>query len=85
MELWDAYDRHGNKLPGVTLRRGEPVPEGMYHLVSEVLVRHTDGSFLLMRRDPGKHRGGLWEAAALPSGERTRRPAPCARCARRPA
>ena len=77
MELWDAYDRHGNKLPGVTLRRGEPVPEGMYHLVSEVLVRHTDGSFLLMRRDPGKHRGGLWEAAAaLPSGERTRRPAP---------
>lgn len=63
MELWDAYDRHGNKLPWVTLRRGEPVPEGMYHLVSEVLVRHTDGSFLLMRRDPGKHRGGLWEAA----------------------
>ena len=56
-------DRHGNKLPGVTLHRGEPVPEGMYHLVSEVLVRHTDGSFLLMRRDPGKHCGGLWEAA----------------------
>ena len=23
MELWDAYDRHGNKLPGVTLRRGQ--------------------------------------------------------------
>ena len=64
MELWDAYDSHGNKLPGVTLRRGEPVPEGMYHLVSEVLVRHTDGSYLLMRRDPGKHRGGLWEATA---------------------
>ena len=64
MELWDAYDCHGNKLPGVTLRRGEPVPEGMYHLVSEVLVRHEDGSFLLMRRDPGKMRGGLWEATA---------------------
>lgn len=71
MELWDAYDRHGNKLPGVTLRRGEPVPEGMYHLVSEVLVRHTDGSFLLMRR-AGAGGGDGTFGPADPSG----RPAP---------
>lgn len=34
MELWDAYDRELNKLGGVTLVRGEKVPDGMYHLVS---------------------------------------------------
>ena len=43
MELWDAYDRNGNKT-GEILVRGEPIPEGRYHLVSEVLVRHVDGS-----------------------------------------
>lgn len=48
MELWDAYDRELNKL-GVTLVRGEEVPDGMYHLVSEVIVKHTDGEFLLMQ------------------------------------
>ena len=53
MELWDAYDRDGNLL-GVDLVRGEPVPEGMYHIVSEVVVRHRDGRFLLMLRDPNK-------------------------------
>lgn len=53
MELWDARDRDGNLL-GVDLVRGEPVPEGMYHIVSQVAVRHRDGRFLLMLRDPNK-------------------------------
>ena len=53
MELWDAYDRDGNLL-GVDLVRGEPVPEGMYHIVSQVAVRHRNGRFLLMLRDPNK-------------------------------
>ena len=48
----------------MTLIRGEPVPEGLYHLVSEILVRHADGSFLLMQRDQRKHLGGMWEASA---------------------
>lgn len=64
MEIWDAYDEHLNRVDGVTLIRGEPVPEGLYHLVSEILVRHTDGSFLLMQRDQRKHLGGMWEASA---------------------
>lgn len=64
MELWDAYDRELNKLGGVTLVRGEEVPDGMYHLVSEVIVKHTDGEFLLMQRAPTKHFGGMWEATA---------------------
>ncbi|MBQ7670766.1 MAG: NUDIX domain-containing protein [Clostridia bacterium] len=64
MELWDAYDKNFNKIDGVTLVRGEKIPEGMYHLVADVIVRHTDGEYLLMQRDPGKHYGGMWEATA---------------------
>ncbi len=64
MEIWDAYDRDFRKLDGVTLVREEPRPSGMYHLVSEVIVRHQDGSYLLMQRDVRKHFGGMWEATA---------------------
>ncbi len=60
MELWDAYDDHGN-LTGETLVRGEPVPEGRYHMIATVLVRHTDGDFLLMRRAPEKTWPNIWE------------------------
>lgn len=64
MELWDAYDEKMNRIDGVTLVRGEPIPAPWYHLVSEILVRHTDGSYLLMQRDKRKHLGGMWEASA---------------------
>ena len=64
MELWDAYDEKLNKLIGVTLIRGETIPEGMFHLVSEIFVRHVDGEILLMQRDLKKHFGGMWEATA---------------------
>ena len=64
MELWDAYDETGRKIAGVSLVRGQPVPEGMYHLVCEILVRHRDGEYLLMQRDPRKAHGGMWEASA---------------------
>lgn len=64
MEIWDAYDAEGSPA-GVDLVRGEPIPQGLYHLVSEVLVRHTDGSFLLMQRDRSKiGYPGLFEASA---------------------
>ena len=49
MELWNAYTRDG-ELTDQILVRDEPIPEGLYHLVSEVLVRHVDGSFLCMKR-----------------------------------
>ena len=42
MEIWDAYYRDGT-LAGVDLIRVEDVPDGLYHLICEVLVRHTDG------------------------------------------
>ena len=53
MEIWDAYDRNGNKT-GETLIRDEPIPAGRYHLVCEVLVRHVDGSNLCMIRSRQK-------------------------------
>lgn len=64
LEIWDAYHRDGT-FAGEKLVRGEPIPEGLFHLVSEVLVRHTDGDFLLMQRDPEKpNYGGFFEATA---------------------
>ena len=53
MELWDAYDRDGTPLDR-SLSRGRPIPDGLYHMVCSVIVRHQDGDFLLMLRDPGK-------------------------------
>ena len=53
MELWDAYDEYGNQT-GETLVRGEEIPDGLYHMVCEVLVRHADGSVLCMKRAESK-------------------------------
>ena len=64
MELWDAYDRDFKKVQGVTLIRGEKVPENYFHLVCDIIVRHADGSYLVMQRDKRKHLGGMWEATA---------------------
>ena len=63
-ELWDAYDQHFQKIDSLILTRGRPIPEGVYHLVCDIIVKHDDGTYLLMQRDPRKHRGGLWELSA---------------------
>ena len=64
MEIWDGLDREGN-LAGVDLVRGERIPEGLFHLVCEVLVQHVDGDFLLMKRDLNKPTNpGKYEATA---------------------
>ena len=59
-ELWDACDRDGNPL-GFDLVRGEPLPEGVYHLVAEVLSVTNDGRVLITKRHPDKAWGGCWE------------------------
>lgn len=64
LELWDAYGADG-KTVGTDLVRGEPIPEGLYHLVAEVLVRHQDGCYLVTRRcDTLPHAPGLWQTGA---------------------
>ncbi|MBR5446060.1 MAG: NUDIX domain-containing protein [Clostridia bacterium] len=77
-EIWDAYDRQFHKIENVALIRGEPVPEGMYHLACEVIVQHTDGTFLLMQRDPSKHLGSMWELTAGGSALAGETPMECA-------
>ena len=79
MEIWDAYDNKLNKIDGITLVRGQPIPSGVYHLVCDVIVRHTDGTYLLMQRDPRKHHGLMWEATAGGSALSGETPLECAK------
>ena len=80
MELWDAYDAKYEKIGGMTLVRGEEqnIPQGVYHLVCHVLVQHEDGTYLLMKRDPNKPYGGMWEATAGGSALKGETPPECA-------
>lgn len=64
MEYWDAYDKYCHKLDEI-LTRDETIPKGMYHLVSEVLVRHIDQTYLITKRSANKAISPLtWEASA---------------------
>lgn len=64
MEIWDGYLKDGS-LAKKDLIRGELIPNGLYHLVSEILVRHIDGDYLIMQRDFSKpNYGGYFEATA---------------------
>ena len=78
MEVWDAYNKEFEKIEGMTLIRGEAIPDGVYHLVSDVIVRHADGTYLLMQRDSRKHFGGMWEATAGGSALTREGPLACA-------
>ena len=53
MEKWDVYNKNFEKLDKVHIR-GEKLQEGEYHLVCDCLVKHIDGTFLLMKRHPSK-------------------------------
>lgn len=77
-EFWDAYDRTFSRIKDITLVRGEPFPEGVYHLVCDIIVKHTDGSYLLMKRDIRKHHGGMWELTAGGSALQGEEPLDCA-------
>lgn len=53
LEYWNAYLADG-QLTTQKLIRGQAIPEGLYHLVVEVIVQHEDGSLLFMERHPEK-------------------------------
>lgn len=64
MELWDGYNADGT-LAGHDIVRGETPPADLYHWVADVIVQHTDGTYLVMQRDPNKPLGGgMWEIGA---------------------
>lgn len=80
MEIWDAYNSDFEIIEGMTLIRGEEnsIPNGVYHLVSHVLVKHFDGTYLLMQRDPNKPYPNMWEATAGGSALKGEDPLTCA-------
>ena len=62
METWDLYTADGQRT-GMTMTRGEKIPAGYFHMVCDVLIRHTDGDYLLMLRSKEKRvYPGRWES-----------------------
>lgn len=78
-ELWDAYDESFNIIDNVTLVRGQTIPDGMFHLVCNIAVKHIDGTYLIMQRDFKKHFGGMWELTAGGSALKGETPIECAK------
>ena len=82
MELWDLYDIEGNLTGEIWERKHGnylSIPEGRYHLVSDILVKHTDGSYLLTKRHPDKDvYPGFWEPGAGGSAQQGEGPEECA-------
>ena len=56
-ELRDLYDINSNKTDK-TYRKGESIPEGYYPMVVMVVIRNSDGEFLMQKRVEAK--GGDW-------------------------
>ena len=83
MELWDLYDKDGKRTGEVWERRHGnymDIPDGRYHLVSDILVQHRDGTYLLTKRHPGKDiYPGYWEASAGGSAQLGEGPEECAK------
>ena len=60
-ELWDVYDEHRSST-GRLHRRGDPLPEGEYHLVVYVWMLNSRRESLLTKRSPNKGFPNLWES-----------------------
>ena len=64
LEIWDGYNEK-EELLGIDLIRGEEIPNGVYHMAAEILIKHVDGDYLLMQRDFNKIGWpGCYEATA---------------------
>lgn len=48
-EYWDLYTE-SRALTGETHLRGQPLPEGRYHLVVHVWIRNSQGQYLMSQR-----------------------------------
>lgn len=64
LEIWDGYNKNG-KILNYDLIRGQSIPKGMFHLASEIIVKHKDGDYLLTQRSFEKSNyPGSYEATA---------------------
>lgn len=48
-EIWDLYTNHREKT-GRNHLRGNPIPQGLYHLVVHVWIRNRQGQYLISQR-----------------------------------
>ena len=79
MELWDAYDKNGKKLDFV-IERGESIPVDAYHLLCDTVVRHQDGTYLLMQRAwELKNWSGMYQVGAGGHAIKGETPIECAK------
>ena len=59
--MWDVYDRD-RRLTGRTIRRGDEMAAGDYHLVVHVCLFNAEGEMLIQQRQPCKQGwSGLWD------------------------
>ena len=74
MELWDVYDRD-RCLTGRTMRRGDEIAPGDYHLVVHVCLFNAAGEMLIQQRQPFKQGwSGMWDVTvggSAVAGERS--------------
>lgn len=79
-EIWDLYDNMGRKSEYKKDRySSEPIPDGLYHMVCDILVIHRDGTYLLTKRHDKKEvYPGYWEASAGGSAQEGESPLQCA-------
>ena len=56
-ELRDLYDKDSNKTDK-TYRKGDLIPKGYYPMVVMVVIRNSNGEFLMQKRSQNK--GGDW-------------------------
>lgn len=61
-EIWAVYDRE-RKITGRTIRRGDVLRQGEYHLCVHAWITAPDGRFLITQRAPGKGYAGMWECS----------------------
>ena len=61
VELWDLYDEN-HELTGKDHIRGQKVPQGYYHLVTNVWIRNKKGEYLISQRAADRYSYPLkWE------------------------
>lgn len=59
-ELWDLYNQERQKT-GILHKRGQSIPQGLYHLVVSVWIVNSRGEYLMSQRHPNKPYPEYWE------------------------
>ena len=51
MEFWDLYNAAGVH-QGISIKRGEPIPDGFYHRIVHIWIYNENQEFLIQKRAP---------------------------------